>query len=313
MRGAPDRALTLVEVARIAHLETHRMPPDLEPGLDATRFYDPIRGTFAAGAQAAIVQVEPETGVITIRRWVCVEDTGAIINPLIVEGQVHGAIAQGIGGALAEHLIYDETGQLLTGTFMEYAMPTASVIPSFETEHIEEPAGQPGGRPRRGRGRHARARRRSWPTPWPTRWRRSASSRIRCRCRRRGCGPRARRRTRLRRETEVAMRSGDHYLASLRDGRAVFLDGERVDDVTKHPAFAAPIRRVAATWDLAARADAQAIDDVRRSRPPDGGTAPCGWCRARPRTSPRAGACTGCGRSRRSGSWGARPTTWPAC
>jgi carbon-monoxide dehydrogenase large subunit len=140
VRGAPDRAVKLVEVARIAHLETHRLPPDLEPGLDATRFYDPIRGTFAAGAQAAIVQVEPETGAITIRRWVCVEDTGRVINPLIVEGQVHGAIAQGIGGALAEHLIYDDVGQLLTGTFMEYAMPTARVIPSLETEHIEEPA-----------------------------------------------------------------------------------------------------------------------------------------------------------------------------
>jgi carbon-monoxide dehydrogenase large subunit len=140
VRGAPDRAVTLAEIARIAHLETHRLPPDQEPGLDATRFYDPIRGTFAAGAPAAIVHVEPETGVITIRRWVCVEDTGRVINPLIVEGQVHGAIAQGIGGALAEHLIYDETGQLLTGTFMEYAMPTASVIPPFETEHIEEPA-----------------------------------------------------------------------------------------------------------------------------------------------------------------------------
>ena len=140
VRGAPDRALALVEVARIAHLETHRLPPDLEPGLDITRFYDPIRGTFAAGAQAAIVQVEPETGAIAIRRWVCVEDTGRIINPLIVEGQVHGAIAQGIGGALAEHLVYDEAGQLLTGTFMEYALPTAGVIPRLETQHVEEPA-----------------------------------------------------------------------------------------------------------------------------------------------------------------------------
>jgi aerobic carbon-monoxide dehydrogenase large subunit len=140
VRGASDRAVALAEIARIAHLETHRLPPDLEPGLDATRFYDPIRGTFAAGAQAAIVEVEPETGTIAIRRWVCVEDTGRIINPLIVEGQVHGAIAQGIGGALAEHLVYDDAGQLLTGTFMEYAMPTAAGLPWFETEHVEEPA-----------------------------------------------------------------------------------------------------------------------------------------------------------------------------
>jgi aerobic carbon-monoxide dehydrogenase large subunit len=140
VKGVPGRALAMAEIARIAHLETHRLPPDSEPGLDATRFYDPIRGTFAAGAQAAIVEVEPETGTIAIRRWVCVEDTGRIINPLIVEGQVHGAIAQGIGGALAEHLIYDEAGQLLTGSLMDYAVPTAAVMPAFETEHVEERA-----------------------------------------------------------------------------------------------------------------------------------------------------------------------------
>ena len=140
VRGAPGRALALAEVARIAHLETHRLPPDTEPGLDATRFYDPIRGTFAAGAQAAIVEVEPETGAVTIRRYVCVEDTGRVINPLIVEGQVQGAIAQGIGGALLEHHVYDASGQLLTGTLMEYALPTAAVVPPLETTHIEEPA-----------------------------------------------------------------------------------------------------------------------------------------------------------------------------
>jgi aerobic carbon-monoxide dehydrogenase large subunit len=140
VRGTPGRGVTLAEIARIAHLETHRLPADLEPGLDATRFYDPIRGTFAAGAQAAIVEVEPETGAITIRRYVCVEDTGRVINPLVVEGQVQGAIAQGIGGALLEHHVYDGGGQLLTGTFMEYAIPTAAVVPPLETMHIEEPA-----------------------------------------------------------------------------------------------------------------------------------------------------------------------------
>jgi len=140
VKGVPGRAVAMAEIARIAHLETNRLPAEVEPGLDATRFYDPIRGTFAAGAQAAIVEVEPETGTITIRRWVCVEDTGRIINPLIVEGQVHGAIAQGIGGALAEHLVYDEAGQLLTGSLMDYAVPTAAGVPAFETEHVEEPA-----------------------------------------------------------------------------------------------------------------------------------------------------------------------------
>jgi carbon-monoxide dehydrogenase large subunit len=112
----------------------------MEPGLEATRFYDPIRGTFAAGSQAAVVEVDPATGAVAIRRYVCVEDTGRVINPLIVEGQVQGAIAQGISGALAEHLIYDADGQLLTGTLMDYALPTASDMPPFELDHIEEPA-----------------------------------------------------------------------------------------------------------------------------------------------------------------------------
>jgi carbon-monoxide dehydrogenase large subunit len=140
VKGAPGRVVALADVARVALLETHRLPPDTEPGLDATRFYDPIRGTFAAGAQAATVEVDPATGTIAIRRYVCVEDTGRIINPLIVEGQVHGAIAQGIGGALFEHVVYDAAGQLLTGTLMDYALPTARTIPSLETSHIEEPA-----------------------------------------------------------------------------------------------------------------------------------------------------------------------------
>jgi aromatic ring hydroxylase len=102
------------------------------------------------------------------------------------------------------------------------------------------------------------------------------------------------------------MRSGDHYLASLRDGRAVFLDGERVDDVTKHPAFAEPIRRVAQTFDLARAADVQEATtyvDAASGRRHS----------ARPRISGGADACTGCGRSPPSGSWGARPITWRAC
>jgi carbon-monoxide dehydrogenase large subunit len=140
VRGAPDRGAAIADVARVAHLETHRLPADVEPGLDATRFYDPIRGTFAAGAQAAVVDVDADTGAVRVLRCVCVEDTGRIINPLIVEGQVHGAIAQGIGGALAEHLVHDDAGQLLTGTLMDYALPTAASLPAFEVDHVEVPA-----------------------------------------------------------------------------------------------------------------------------------------------------------------------------
>jgi carbon-monoxide dehydrogenase large subunit len=110
VKGVPGRTVSLADVARVAYLETHRLPPAGEPGLEATRFYDPIRGTFAAGSQAAIVEVDPGTGTLVIRRYVCVEDTGRVINPLIVEGQVQGAIAQGIGGALSEHLVYDAAG-----------------------------------------------------------------------------------------------------------------------------------------------------------------------------------------------------------
>jgi len=140
VRGVPDRSVTLADVARVANLETNRLPPDVEPGLEATRFYDPIRGTFAAGSQGALVEVDPTTGTIAIRRWVCVEDTGRVINPMVVEGQVHGAIAQGLGGALFEHLVYDDDGQLITGSFMDYALPAATMLPSFELDHIEEPA-----------------------------------------------------------------------------------------------------------------------------------------------------------------------------
>src|SRR5262245_37165086 len=140
VRGVPGRSVSVAEVARVANLETNRLPPDVEPGLEATRFYDPIRGTFAAGSQGAIVEVDPTTGVVAICRWVCVEDTGRVINPMIVEGQVHGAIAQGIGGALFEHLVYDADGQLITGSFMDYALPAATMLPAFELDHLEEPA-----------------------------------------------------------------------------------------------------------------------------------------------------------------------------
>jgi carbon-monoxide dehydrogenase large subunit len=140
VKGAPGRAVDVAEVARVAHLETHRLPPDMEAGLEATRFTIRSGGTLAAGSQAAVVEVDTPTPTHTIHRYVCVDDPRRMINPHIDEGQVQGAIAQGIGGALFEHLLYDEAGQLLTGTFMEYALPTAAAVPALELHHIEEPA-----------------------------------------------------------------------------------------------------------------------------------------------------------------------------
>jgi carbon-monoxide dehydrogenase large subunit len=140
VKGAPGRAVTIGDVARVALLETHRLPPETEPGLDATRYYDPIRGTFAAGAQAAMVEVDRATGAIAIRRFVCVEDTGRIINPLIVEGQVHGGLAQGIAQALFEEAVHDESGTLVTGSFVEYLVPSPADLPAFVTARTETPA-----------------------------------------------------------------------------------------------------------------------------------------------------------------------------
>jgi carbon-monoxide dehydrogenase large subunit len=140
VRGTPARGLTVAEVARVAYLEAHRLPADLEPGLEATRFYDPVLGSFAAGAQAAVVEVDAATGQLRVLRYACVEDTGEVIHPKIVEGQVEGAIAQGIGGALLEHLVYDEGGNLTTTTLADYLLPTSMDIPELHIGHLRTPA-----------------------------------------------------------------------------------------------------------------------------------------------------------------------------
>lgn len=141
--GEPKSVATLAEVARVAYLESNRLPAGIEPGLEATEFYDPIRGAFAAGAQAAIVEIDRRSGELTIRSWVCVEDAGRAINPQIVDGQIAGSIAQGIGGALYEHLIYDDAGNLSTGTLMDYLMPSSAEIPDLTIGHIARPADNP--------------------------------------------------------------------------------------------------------------------------------------------------------------------------
>jgi carbon-monoxide dehydrogenase large subunit len=141
--GDPRSGISLREVARVAYLESNRLPDGIEPGLEATRFYDPIRGAFAAGVQVAAIEVERKTARLRILRWVCVEDAGRRIHPQIVEGQIVGAIAQGIGGALLEHLIYDPDGNLATGTLLDYLLPGPTDIPDLVIDHVDKPADNP--------------------------------------------------------------------------------------------------------------------------------------------------------------------------
>jgi carbon-monoxide dehydrogenase large subunit len=112
----------------------------MEPGLDETSFYDPENFVFPFGAHAAVVDVDAQTGKVELVRYYAVDDCGKAINPTLIDGQVHGGIAHAVGQALYEQVVYDETGQLVTGTFVDYALPTAAVLPSFETDRTETPS-----------------------------------------------------------------------------------------------------------------------------------------------------------------------------
>jgi carbon-monoxide dehydrogenase large subunit len=140
VRGAPDRVLTLREIARTAYAGAKRLPKGMEPGLEATRFYDPYVGTASNATHIAVVEVDPETCAVVVRRFVVVEDCGRIINPLVVEGQATGGVAQGIGAALLEEVVYGDDGQLLTGSLTDYLVPTAAEIPAVEVVHLERPS-----------------------------------------------------------------------------------------------------------------------------------------------------------------------------
>ncbi|MCX7962797.1 MAG: xanthine dehydrogenase family protein molybdopterin-binding subunit [Burkholderiales bacterium] len=134
-----DRQKTFGEVAFAAYVP-HNYPLDkLEPGLNENAFYDPTNFTFPAGTYICEVEVDPETGKVTIERWTAVDDFGKVINPMIVEGQVHGGLVQGIGQALTEVCRYDASGQLLTGSFLDYCIPRADDVPSFVVDTCETP------------------------------------------------------------------------------------------------------------------------------------------------------------------------------
>jgi carbon-monoxide dehydrogenase large subunit len=134
-----DRKVSIADVARAAYIPHDYPLETLDPGLDELAFYDPRNFTFPNGTQICEVEIDPKTGAVKIERFVATDDFGRIINPMIVEGQVHGGLAQGIGQALIEHAIYDEaSGQLITGSFMDYGMPRASDLPSFDVAYHED-------------------------------------------------------------------------------------------------------------------------------------------------------------------------------
>ncbi|MFO0207567.1 MAG: xanthine dehydrogenase family protein molybdopterin-binding subunit, partial [Betaproteobacteria bacterium] len=129
-----DRKKSFAEVALTAYVP-HNFPLDkLEPGLNENAFYDPTNFTFPAGTYVCEVEVDPATGAVRIDRFSACDDFGNVVNPMIVEGQVHGGLAQGIGQALTEGCVYNEDGQLVTGTYMDYAMPRADDLPHFVVE-----------------------------------------------------------------------------------------------------------------------------------------------------------------------------------
>ncbi|MGL4240193.1 MAG: xanthine dehydrogenase family protein molybdopterin-binding subunit, partial [Beijerinckiaceae bacterium] len=127
-----DKSMAFGEVALQAYIAHKFTGQQLEPGLKEGAFFDPTNFTFPAGVHICEVEIDPETGVTAVAKWTAVDDFGTIINPLIVEGQVHGGIAQGVGQALLEGTVYDKNGQLLTATFMDYCMPRAHDVPSYQ-------------------------------------------------------------------------------------------------------------------------------------------------------------------------------------
>ena len=134
-----DRSVTIAKMAREAYTQTHRFKGEIEPGMTETGTYDPP-GTFSNACHVAIVEVDVETGRITIEKFLVAEDAGLIINPMIADGQVHGGIAQGIGNALLEEIVYDGDGGILTANLADYMPPTAHEIPQIELHHMETPS-----------------------------------------------------------------------------------------------------------------------------------------------------------------------------
>jgi aerobic carbon-monoxide dehydrogenase large subunit len=139
VRGNPDGGKTMADCA-LAVFAAHDLPEGIEPTLDADAIYDPVNFSFPHGTHLCAAEVDTETGRVTIRKYVAVDDVGKVVNPLIVEGQVHGGVVQGIAQALFEHAVYDADGNLMSGTFVDYTLPTAADLPDIVTDRTESPA-----------------------------------------------------------------------------------------------------------------------------------------------------------------------------
>ena len=145
VRGTPTQSRTVAEIAHAAYLEPGSLPPGMEPGLEILHRYTSDQlFVFSNACHLCTVEIDPHTGVVTLLRYIVSEDCGVMINPSIVEGQIAGGAVQGIGGALLEDFVYDEHGNPLTSTFMDYLLPTATDVPEIEFGHIETPASTPG-------------------------------------------------------------------------------------------------------------------------------------------------------------------------
>jgi CO/xanthine dehydrogenase Mo-binding subunit len=137
VRADTARGFSLAELAGKANPLRGAVRPGTSPGLEATEYFGPDRGSTASGVHAMLVEVDPETATVDIKRYVVVHDCGTIINPMLVDGQIHGGVAHGIGNAFYERLVYDDQGQLLNASFMDYLLPTATDVPPIETAHRE--------------------------------------------------------------------------------------------------------------------------------------------------------------------------------
>ncbi|MGD9763555.1 MAG: xanthine dehydrogenase family protein molybdopterin-binding subunit [Candidatus Binatia bacterium] len=140
VKGVPGRKVTLATIAdRIVFSDASDRPADEEPGLEATAYFDPPPVTYPFGTHIAVVEVDRDTGAFQILRYIVVEDCGRIINPMVLDGQIHGGVAQGLGGCIYEHIVYDENGQPLTTSLMDYLVPSSCDVPFMEIGHVETP------------------------------------------------------------------------------------------------------------------------------------------------------------------------------